>query len=122
MSKTQLDEYKNKENIVSSLAKNYDFNPDTTRIIMNPNFAIIYEVDGNNIKIGDLLYNFSIDNKEQQIDITSDVMLQIKLAFDQISAGKSIDTSKLSAEQLEVYNKLETLNKENNFKKGEENE
>lgn len=115
---TQLSDYDDRENIVSSLARNYSLNPETTRIILTPNFAIIYDVNGNNMKIGDLLYNFSVDNGEQQRDITSDVLLQMKLALNQISKEKVIDVSELTEEQLEVYNKLEKLNEEINNKKG----
>lgn len=85
---------------------------------MNPNFAIIYDVNYNNMKIGDLLYNFSVDNGKQQMDITDDVLLQMKLALEQLSAEKQIDISELSEEQLEVYNKLGILDKEINIRKG----
>lgn len=115
---TQLGDYDDRENIVSSLARNYDLNPETTRIVMNPNFAIIYDVNDNNMKIGDLLYNFSVDNGEQQRDITADVLLQMKLALNQISTEKVIDISQLTEEQLEVYNKLGMLNEEINIRKG----
>ena len=115
---TQLDDYDDRENIVSSLAKNYDLNPKTTRIVMNPNFAIIYDINDNNMKIGDLLYNFSVDNGEQQRDITTDVLLQMKLALNQISTEKVIDISGLTEEQVEVYNKLGMLNEEINIRKG----
>lgn len=108
----------NKENIVSSLGQNYGLNPKTTRIVMNPNFALIYDVNGKTIKIGDLLYNFSIDNGEQKMDITEDVLLQIKLALDKITNGKEIDISKLSDEQLEIYKKISTLNEEIDIRKG----
>lgn len=33
------------------------------------NFAIIYDVNGDKLKIGDLLFNTKVDNKEQQMDI-----------------------------------------------------
>jgi len=115
---TQLSDYDDKEKIVSSLARNYDFNPETTRIVMNPNFAIIYDINDNNIIIGDLLYNFNIDNEEQQMDIKKDVLLQMKLALEQISKEKTIDTSELSEEQMKIYNELEILNEEINIKKG----
>lgn len=115
---TQLSEYDDKENIVSSLAKNYDLNPETTRIIMNPNFAIIYDINDDNIKIGDLLYNFNVDNEEQQLDIKEDVLLQMKLALNQISKEKTIDISELTDEQVEVYNNLQMINEEIDVKKG----
>lgn len=115
---TQLSDNDDRKKIVSSLAKNYDLNPETTKIVMNPNFAIIYDINDNNMKIGDLLYNFTVDNGEQKRDITTDVLLQIKLALNQISTEKVIDVSQLTEEQLEIYNKLGMLNEEINIRKG----
>lgn len=115
---TQLPEHTDKEKIVSSLATNYGLNPETTRIILHPNFAIIYDENNNRITIGDLLYNFTVDNNAQQMDITKDVLLQIKLAFSQIAQNKNIDISNLNEEQKAVYNELGLLNEEINIRKG----
>jgi len=115
---TLVNDYTDKENIVSSLARNYGLNRDTTKIILNPNFAIIYDVNGNKVKIGELLYNFSVDNGSQQIDITDDVLMQMRLAFEQIANEKKIDVSLLDREQLEIYNRLENIAEEIDMKKG----
>ena len=115
---TQLSDYDDQKNIVSSIAKNYRLNPETTRIIMNSNFALIYDTNKNNVKIADLLYNFNVDNGKQKMNITEDVLLQIKIALDQITKNKIIDTSNLTNEQLKIYNKVVSLNEEIDIKKG----
>ena len=105
-------------NLVTKIANNYDLNPDTTRIICHANFAIIYEVNDNKITIGDLLYNFKIDNKDQQMNITNIVLMQIKLAFDQINNGKDIDISRLNKNQQEIYKKIIKLDEELDIERG----
>lgn len=114
----QLLDAKNNEKIVSSIAINYGLNPDTTRIILHPNFAIIYDDNNNRITVGDLLYNFKVDNNHQQMDITNDVLLQIKLAFNQITKNKKIDISNLNEEQKNIYNQLGLLTEEISNRKG----
>ena len=104
--------------IVSKLSFNYNLNPKTTRIIMNPNFAIIYDVNDNVIRIGDLFYNFHIDNEQQQLDIKENVLLQIKLAINQITFNKNVDLSKLSKEGQLVYKKAISLDDLIDEKKG----
>ena len=42
----------------------------------------------------------------------------MKIALNQISRDKLIDTSKLNQEQLEIYNKLASLNEEIDNRKG----
>ncbi len=112
------DEPEKLEHIVSNIARNYQLNPETTRIVMNPNFAIIYDVNNNKLKIGDLLFNTKVDNDTQQLDIEHAVVMQIKLALDQIANGKEIDISSLSEKQQEMYEKAILLKDEIDKERG----
>ena len=109
----------NSKNIVSEIANNYGLNPRTTQIVMNPNFAIIYDINNNQLRIGDLLFNTIIDNGKQQMDITNIVAIQIRLALDQISAGKNVElSSDLEENQKEMYEKAQNLSSELDTERG----
>lgn len=115
---TQLSEHYDKEHIVSQLAHNYELNPETTRIILHPNFAIIYDVNGDRVKIGDLLYNTVIDNNQQQMNIEDKVIIQLRLALEQIAQNKQIDISSLNDSQIAMYSKAVGLNEELDYERG----
>ena len=85
---------------------------------MHPNFALIYEDNEDHLKIADLFYNLHIDNQSQQMDITDKVMLQIRLAVDQIKKNKEIDISSLDEIQLSVYKSAMDLDQEINKERG----
>lgn len=85
-------------NIVSSIALKYNFDPLTTKIILHPNFAIIYNFCNDTLKIGDLLFNTSVSG----IDILDTVILQIHLALEQICPNKKMDLSRLNEKQVEM--------------------
>ena len=80
---------------------------------MNANFAIIYE-DADKIKIADLFYNL----KAGDIDIEKVVVMQIRLAIEQIKGNKEIDISDLDEKQKDIYNKAINLNEELDKEKG----
>jgi len=107
--KTELQEYDDSSKIVTTIANNYSLNPKRTRIIMNPNFAIIYSFNEKELIIGDLFYNLRIDNGNQQLNITKVVLIQIKLALEQIKENKTINTSLLTKEQQELLSKSEKI-------------
>lgn len=114
--RTQSDET---EKIVSDIAYNYGLNPDTTRIIMNANFAIIYEATNDEIIIGDILYNTSFENHGYQVDITDKVTMQIRMALEQIGVqGKKLNTSRLDKEQQELCNRAMSLEAEIDEERG----
>lgn len=115
---TLLSDYDSKEHVVSTLARNYRLNPETTRIIMNPNFAIIYDVNEEQLKIGDLLYNTVIDNNQQQMNIEDKVAVQIRLALEQIAQDKKVDVSSLDNSQLAMYSKAVGLTEEIDHERG----
>lgn len=99
-------------NYVSEISSYYDLEPDKTKIIMNPNFAIIYEIDNDELKIGDLLFNTSASNGTNTIDITDSVLMQINLAINQIKGNRKIDASSLNEEQQKMYYKATSLTDE----------
>ena len=103
-----------KENFVSEIGSMYDLVKDKTRIILNANFAIIYEENDNKIVIGDLFYN----TKAGDMDIENIVLMQIKLAIEQIKNGKEIDIINLEENQKEIYNKAINLKEELDIERG----
>lgn len=114
--RTQSDET---DKIVSDIAYNYGLNPETTRIIMNANFAIIYDTTDEEVILGDILYNTSFNNQGQQVDITDKVAMQIRMAIEQIGVkGKKFNVSHLSQEQLEMCNKAMNLGTEIDEERG----
>lgn len=115
---TSIGDYADLEHLVTEIARNYSLNPETTRIIMNPNFAIIYDVNGNKLKIGDLLFNTRVDNEQQQMDIENQVVMQMRLALEQIASDKNIDVSSLNEEQLKMYAKITGLTDEMDIERG----
>ncbi|MDD6879222.1 MAG: hypothetical protein PUD59_03215 [bacterium] len=107
------------EKIVSDIAYNYGLNPETTRIIMNANFAIIYDTTDEEIIVGDVLYNTSFDNNGQQIDISDKVAMQIRMAMEQIGVkDKEFNIDSLSQEQREMFNKARNLTTEIDKERG----
>ena len=106
-------DYKN-ENIVDTIADLYDFYKDKTKIIMNANFAIIYEESDDKIVIGDLFYNI----KAKDIDIENKVLMQIRLAIEQIKNGKEIDITNLEEKEKNIYNKAINLKEELDIERG----
>lgn len=116
---TDIRSYGSKENYVSDLAYNYDLNPDTTRVIIHPNFAIIYDTNGNKVTLGDLLFNTVVkNNADEEASIEDKVVMQIRLALDQIANNKEIDTSRLNPKQITMYNKATMLNEEIDIERG----
>ena len=111
------------EKIISSIARNYGFDSETTRIIMNANFAIIYDIEDGKIVIGDVLYNTTVTTDNQDVDITSVVVMQFRLALEQIGATKdNIDTYRLYDEQKQLLEKAFALEKEIDEERGLGNE
>ncbi len=115
---TSVSDYADREHLVTELAHNYGLNPETTRIIMHPNFAIIYDVNGEKLKIGDLLFNTHVDNETQQMDIENQVVMQMRLALEQITSNKKIDVSALEENQKEMYDKAMNLTDELDQERG----
>jgi len=115
---TTISDYENNSKIVTELAYNYDLDPYSTKIIMNPNFAIIYDETNETIRIGDLLYNTNVVVEEQTFDISASVIMQIRMALEQIAGNKKVDVSMLNEEQKEMYNKAMNLRDELDAERG----
>lgn len=122
---TKQDEYRRlieqsePEEIIDDIAYNYYLNPETTKIIMNANFAIIYDTRDSEIIIGDLLFNTSFNNNGQEIDITDAVAMQIRMAIEQIGiTGANVDISRLNQKQIEMLNRALALNEEIDSERG----
>lgn len=115
---TSVSDYADSEHLVTEIARNYGLNPETARIVMNPNFAIIYDVNGDKLRVGDLLFNTKVDNEQQQIDIESQVVMQMRLALEQIAGDKEIDISALDEKQKEMYAKVTGLTEEIDIERG----
>ncbi|MBQ2873332.1 MAG: hypothetical protein IJE89_04980 [Bacilli bacterium] len=117
-----LDNYVNKDSeekhLVTQIARDYGLNSKTTKIVMNPNFAIIYDVNDDVVRIADLLFNTKVDNNKQQMDIENIVVMQIRLALEQISKDKKINTSLLDKKQKEMYDKVMGLTDELDIERG----
>ena len=115
---TSVRENVDSKHVVTEIADNYGLDEEKTKIILQPNFAIIYEVKGDKLKIADLLYNTKIDNKDQQMDIEAVVTMQLRLAIDQIGKDKEIDISRLEDYQKEFYEKAMNLKDELDIERG----
>lgn len=96
-------------NFITNLAYKHRLNSETTRVIINPNFAILYDVNQDKVRIADLLFNTKIVNKNQSIDIEEDVLLQINLALKQIGEDKDIQLVGLDENQRNMYEKAKSL-------------
>jgi hypothetical protein len=98
---------------VSQIANNYGLDSNNTKIIMNANFAIIYEEKEDKIVIGDIYYNTSFKDNDNEIDITDRVIEQLYEAFEQINPEKKeIDINNLDKDQLEMFKKVIILNED----------
>lgn len=115
---TSVHGFTGSDHLVTEIAGIYGLNPETARIVMNPNFAIIYDVNDEKLKIGDLLFNTYVDNGLQQLDIENEVVMQIRLAFEQIAGDKEIDVSTLVENQKEMYAKVHGLTDEVDIERG----
>ena len=104
--------------IISDIAYNYNLNPNNTHIIMHPNFAIIYEVSNEEVKIADLFFNTKVIINNKDMDITDIVAMQLRLAINQISSGCKINVTSLDDEQLKMYKKAMDLKDEIDIERG----
>ena len=111
--KEEVDKYK-KECATKSELERTELNKDKTKIIMNPNFAIIYQENDDIINIVDLFYNL----KAGDMNIDDVVIMKLRLAIEQIKGNKEIDVSNLEENQKSVYNKAINLDKEMDIEKG----
>ena len=103
-----------KSDAIGELAKYYNLDKEKTKVIMNSNFAIVYEEKYDIINIVDLLYN----TKVEDMDIEDVVIMQLRLALDQIRGNKTIDISNLEKDEKAIYNKAINLKEEIDHERG----
>ncbi len=102
-------EIKNEGKYVTELAKVYGTDPSKTKVVMNPNFGIIYEDNDDTITIVDIVYNLKVKEKEEIISIEKVVLKQIKLALEQIAKNKKIVLDDLDEDSEKLYKKVISL-------------
>ena len=102
-------EIKNEGKYVTELARVYGTDPSKTKVVMNPNFGIIYEDNNDTITIVDIVYNLKVKEKEKTISIEKVVLEQIKLALEQIAKNKKIVLDDLDEDSEKLYKKVIVL-------------
>ena len=111
------------QKIINSIAREYGFEPNDTRVIATARIAIIYSKDKDNkVKIGEVLSSPLKENltKEQQQNVTAHIMYQVKKALKQIGIQDSeIDLSLLSEEQQQELQAIIQEIKKENDERGE---
>ena len=111
------------QKIINSIAREYGFEPNDTRVIATARIAIIYSKDKDNkVKIGEVLSSPLKENltKEQKQNVTAHIMYQVKKALKQIGIQDSeIDLSLLSEEQQQELQAIIQEIKKENDERGE---
>ena len=101
-----LDGMFDENRIVSELAVNYGADPERMKIIMNANFAMIYEQVDDELKIYDLFFNTNYELNEEVVikkdEIYKNVTLQIRLALEQLGVSGIVDMSLLDEYQTKM--------------------
>ena len=102
---------------ISDLAFEYDLDMENTRLIIHPNFSIVYEIGEDIVKIGAIEYNDRVLLKNHYLDISDRVIMQISLALKQISNNKKIYIIRQKDEHIfdKIMNCNELLEKEKGF-------
>lgn len=107
---TRVESYENSKSIMEEISENYGINANNTKIMINPNFCIIYEETENEIKIVDVLSTLQIVNQRVDHSAQEKVTLQMKIAILQLlKAGKPFNTNSLSQRELETLNSIMEL-------------
>lgn len=74
------------DNPFDKLSRYYEVDSEQMRIMMNPNFALVYEVLDGEVKVCDLLFNTNISLQSRDINVDDAVSTQISNAFSQLSS------------------------------------
>ena len=111
------DDYDEEEYIMENISYNYNFDLETTKIIKNANFCVIYEDTEDEIIIGDILYNKTIKLNDSDVDIFDEIIIQVSIALKQINPNnKNFNIDQLEDERLEIFNKA--IESDENLYKG----
>lgn len=106
------------QKIINSIAREYELDPNDTRVMATARIALIYSKDKDNkVKIGDLLSSPLKKGltEEQKQKATAHIMHQVKKALKQIGVqGSEVDLSSLSEEQQQMLQSvMQEIEKEN---------
>ena len=106
------------QKIINSIAREYQLDPNDTRVMATARIALIYSKDKDNkVKIGDLLSSPLRKGltEEQKQKATAHIMHQVKKALKQIGVqGSEVDLSSLSEEQQQMLQSvMQEIEKEN---------
>lgn len=97
--------------IMEEISSNYGTDITTTKIILNPNFAIVFSETPTEIEIVDVITNKNIT---QEIAQSDKIKLQLKLALLQLAkSGKTINhSSHLYGKELEIIQDIMNISEE----------
>ena len=105
--------------LVSTITGNYGLNSTTARIVMNPNFAIIFDDMGSAIKLEDIFYVKTLMDEDREMNMEQALIFQVRLALDKIKGQKEIIIADdLSEEQKALINKALGLDSEIDIERG----
>lgn len=90
----------------------------TVKVVMNPNFAIIYDVDSDGVKVHDLFFNTNVNFLNDSVDVEDKVSEQIGNAFRQLSSeyGNIAFDSSMNEKQEQMISKSMAKSKEGEIK------
>ena len=112
--KTDVSFYDNSNGYIPKIARNYGITEENTKVLLHPNFAIIYEDKGYEVNIADIFYKTKVGLEER--DIEDKVLMQLNLGIKQIADNRDIDTHMLDDKTKRIYDRTkvvdELLNKE----------
>ncbi len=102
---------------VTEIAWNYGLNPNITKVIVCPTYAIIYAEKEDEIVLADLFYNMKVKVPDD-VDAAAKIIIQIRLALEHIKNGKKFNTSMLDDEQMRVFMMATNLDHELDEERG----
>ncbi len=90
----------------------------TVKVVMNPNFAIIYDVDSDGVKVHDLFFNTNVNLLNDSVNVEDKVSEQIGNAFRQLSSeyGSIAFDSSMNEKQEQMISKSMAKSKEGEIK------
>lgn len=90
----------------------------TVKVVMNPNFAIIYDVDSDGVKVHDLFFNTNVNFLNDSVDVEDKVSEQIGNAFRQLSSeyGNIAFDYSMNEKQEQMISKSMAKSKEREIK------
>ena len=90
----------------------------TVKVVMNPNFAIIYDVDNDGVKVHDLFFNTNVNLLNDSVNVEDKVSEQIGNAFRQLSSeyGSIAFDSSMNEKQEQMISKSMAKSKEGEIK------